>query len=160
MSEQAGASGNAANNNNTTVESNTDRAQSGSGNNNNANGRGNGGTNNNNGSRRNDGGRNRNIFSANERSWCGDKPEIGAVLGLRVEHLDHKHSYRSFLEKMTEYVLRELNNPNDVLELLTEEKDPRPSLKANIPVKLEDDDKDNEVLVAIQQHTHNQLFTC
>ena len=126
-------------------------ANNGNAGNSNANNRnGNGGSSGNQNNRRNDNGR-RNIFSANERSWSGDKADIGAVLGLRVEQLDNKHSYRSFLEKMTEYVLRELNNPHDILELLTEQKDPRPSLKANILVKVEDEDKDNDVMVAIQQ---------
>ena len=92
--------------------------------NSNSNNRNNGGnTNNNNNNRTNKNGR-RNTFSANERSWSGGKAEIGAVLGLRIKELDNKHSFRSFLEKMTEYVLRELNNPHDILELLTEEKDP------------------------------------
>ena len=50
---------------------------------------------------------------------------------------------------MTEYVLRELNKPHDILELLKEQKDPQKSIKTNIPVKLGDEDKNNEVLVAI-----------
>ena len=52
---------------------------------------------------------------------------------------------------MTEYMLHELNNPHDILELLTEQKDPRTSIKASILVKLGDKDKNNKVLVAIQQ---------
>ena len=119
-----------------------------SGNNNNSN-RNNGNGNMNNNNRRSD--NRRSIFSGNDRTWSGDKPEIGAILGLRTEHLDNKQSFRSFMEKMVEYTLRELNNPNDILTLLTEEKDPRPSLKGNITVKLADEDKNNEVLVAIQQ---------
>ena len=72
------------------------------------------------------------------------------VLELRVEQLDNKHSFRSFLEKITEHALCKLNNPHNILVLLMEQKDPRTSIKANIPVKLGDEDKNNEVLVAIQ----------
>ena len=147
---KSGVSTNDSNNNNrNNNNSGNSSGNRGRSNNNKNNGRG-GSNNNNNG--RGDGNSNRrNLFSANERSWGGDKPDIGAVLGLRSEYLDKKHSFCSFLEKLVEYVLHELNNPNDVLELLTEQKDPRPGLKANMPVKLDDTDKNNEVLVAIQQ---------
>ena len=42
----------------------------------------------------------RNLFSENEHTWCGDNPDIGAVLGLRTEYLDKKVSHRVFVEKM------------------------------------------------------------
>ena len=61
----------------------------------------------------------------NERTWAGDKPEIGAVLGMRMEFLDKKVSFRQFLEKMNEYILIELKNPNDVLSVVRDEEDPR-----------------------------------
>ena len=152
MSEVAGnntsnGGGNAPGNDSSGVTNNNNDSGNGtgaSGNNNRNNGSGN-----NNPNRRNNNG-GRSIFSANERAWGGDKPDIGSVLGLRVEHLDKKQSFRAFMEKMTEYVLREFNNSNDILALLTEQKGPRPGLKANIPVKLSDEDQKNDVLVAIQ----------
>ena len=55
----------------------------------------NAGSNNGNNSRGNRGGENRrNPYNANERTWEGDKGEIGAVLGLRTEYLDKKTSFR------------------------------------------------------------------
>ena len=131
------------------INNNNDTSGSGTGN-----GSGSAGGSGNNNHRNNSNSRNNNarrsLFSANERSWGGDKPEIGAVLGLRMETLDNKQSFRMFMEKMVEYVLREISNPNDVLELLTEQKDPRPALKANIPTGLSSEEKKNDVLVAIQ----------
>ena len=43
-----------------------------------------------------------NTHNGNEHTWSGDKPEVGAVLGMRTEWLDKKVSFRQFLEKMTE----------------------------------------------------------
>ena len=140
----AGNTGTGTNN-----SSNNDTSGSGNGNNNGSTGSSGNNNHRNNGNNRNNSTR-RSIFSANERSWSGDKPEIGAVLGLRMETLDNKQSFRTFMEKMVEYVLREISNPNDVLELLTDQKDPRPALKANVPTGLSTEEKKNDVLVAIQ----------
>ena len=52
---------------------------------------------NNSNSRRNDG--RRNMFSANEKSWSEDKLDIGAMLALRTENLDKKHSLHNFMKK-------------------------------------------------------------
>ena len=52
---------------------------------------------------------------------------------------------------MVEYTLKEISNPNDILPLLTEQKDPQNDMKKNIPTGLLDEDKKNEVMVAIQQ---------
>ena len=75
----------------------------------------------------------RNTFSGNERTWEGDKPDIGAVLGLRTEYLDKKHSFRAFLEKMVEYTLREINHPRDILPLLTDQVDQRDDFINKMP---------------------------
>jgi len=48
----------------------------------------------------------KNVLSSNERTWEGDTPEIGAVLGLRTEYLNKKTTLRVFMEKMEEYLLR------------------------------------------------------
>ena len=41
---------------------------------------------------------NYNTHSGNERTWTGDKPEIGVVLGMRTEWLDKKVLFRQFLK--------------------------------------------------------------
>ena len=93
----------------------------------------------------------RNLFSGNERTWCGDKAEIGAVLGLRTEHIDKKVSYRIFIEMMIEYTLREIDDASDVLPILSEEKDPIPIFEADhVPRTLSAEEKSDEALVAIQ----------
>ena len=92
----------------------------------------------------------RNVFNSNERTWCGDKCEIGAVLGLRTEYLDKKVSYRVFIEKMTDYVLREIVDASDVLPILSQEKDPIPIFTAeHMPEELDDEQKKSSVLVKI-----------
>ena len=116
----------------------------GSENNNNGSGRGN------NNNRRTD--NRRNLFNANERTWEGDKTEIGAVLGLRTEHLDKKVSFRVFIEKMIEYVLREVRDASDVLPVLTKREDPVRIFRTNnMPTELSDEEKKKEVLVEIQK---------
>ena len=116
----------------------------------NNNGRNNPNRNNNN--RRNNDNRGRN-FSGNERSWEGDKPEIKGVLGLRMEWLDKKVSYRVFLEKMIDYTLREIDNPTDVLPVLKEQEDPVITFEdIHMPTDLSNEDKKSEVKVAIQNH--------
>ena len=108
-----------------------------------------GNSNRNNNNRRND--NRRNLFSGNERTWCGDKGEIGAVLGLRTEYLDKKVSYRVFIEKMIEYVLREIDDASDVLPILSQEKDPIPIFRTDqMPKSLTDEQKKDDVLSAIQ----------
>ena len=113
------------------------------------------GNNNNSANRRNDNGR-RSGFSehGNERSWEGDKAEVGAVLGLRTEYLDKKVSFRVFIEKMIEYVLREIDQfPKDVVPALKDKKDPLMILRAkHTPKPLDAAGKADEVQVEIQKH--------
>ena len=133
-----GDGGNNNGNNNNQGNQTTDNSNnSGSGSNNNRNNRNN---------------NRRNLFNGNERTWEGDKIEIGAVLGLRTEYLDKKVSFRVFIEKLIEYVLREVRDASDVLPVLSKRKDPIPIFRSsNMPAELSTEDKKKEVLVAIQQ---------
>ena len=71
---------------------------------------------------------------------------------MRTECLDKKVSFRVFIEKMIEYVLRELKNPSDILPLLRENKDPVEVFKEkHIPTELSEADRGSGILVAIQQ---------
>jgi len=82
------------------------------------------------------------VLNSNERTWEGDTPDIGAVLGLRTEYLNKKTSFRVFMEKMEEYILRKLDNGGDVLPLVREQKDPRVSFeKKHLPKELSTEDK-------------------
>jgi len=101
------------------------------------------------GNRKND---RRNQFTENERTWQGDKPEIGGVLGLRTEWLDKKMSYRSFMEKMVEYILSNFDNANDVLSVVRDEVDPIVDFETNnLPKDLTEEEKKSGVKVEIQQ---------
>ena len=94
----------------------------------------------------------RNLFSSNERNWEGDETEIKGVLGLRTEHLDKKVSFRVFMEKMIEYVLRKIDNAVDLLPLLTDQVDPRPIfVKDAMPEELDDEAKKSDVMKSIQE---------
>ena len=55
---------------------------------------------------------------SNERARGGAKPEIGAVLGLRMEKLDNKVSFEVFRKKMINHVLSEFKNPNHIIAVL------------------------------------------
>ena len=134
-----------------TGNSNSEAGSSTQGNNNgnNNNNSGNNNRNNNNNNRRND--NRRNLFSGKKRTWAGDKADVGAVIGLRTEYLDKKVSYRVFIEKMIEYVLRKVDDASDVLPILSQEKDPIPIFQAEqMPKPLTDEQKKNDVLSAIQ----------
>ena len=120
----------------------------------------NAGSNNGNNSRGNRGVDNRrNPYNANERTWEGDKGEIGAVLGLRTEYLDKKASFRIFIEKLIEYVLREIRDASDVLPVLSKREDPIPIFQTNnMPAELSTEDKKKGVMVAIQQQRVKNLW--
>ena len=52
--------------------------------------------------------------------------------------MDKKVSYRVFIEKMTDYVLREIVDASDVLPILSQEKDPIPIFTAeHMPEELD-----------------------
>ena len=77
-----------------------------------------------------------------EQSWLGDKPEVGAVLGLRTEYLSKKVSFEVFLEKMTDYVLRELKNAADVVSVVRDMTNPSDDFaKKHMPNDLTDKQK-------------------
>ena len=97
------------------------------------------------------------MFSSNERTWEGDTPEIGAVLGLRTEYLNKNTSFRLFMEKMEEYILRKLDNGSDVLPLVREQKDPGIRFEKNhLPKELSTENKKSEVKVEV----HKQRIKC
>ena len=92
------------------------------------------------------------VLSNNERTWEGDTPEIGAVLGLRTEYLNKKTSFSVFMEKMEEYILRKLNNGSDVLPLVRDQKDPSVVFETkHLPKDLSAVDKQSEVKVEVHK---------
>ena len=56
------------------------------------------------------GGRQGGYYSSVRHDFKGDTPELGAVVGLRSEHLQYKFMYDEFLEKVRLYVTKELTN--------------------------------------------------
>ena len=93
-----------------------------------------------------------NLFKSNKCTWEGDKNDVGAVLRLRTKSLDKKVSFRVFIEKMIECILRNLNNASGVLPLLSKRKYPLPIFRTNhMPGELSNAEKTRDALVAIQQ---------
>ena len=94
----------------------------------------------------------RNISDMNEqKGWEGEEPKMGSVLGLRGEWLEKKVSFEVFLEKTTDYILRELTNPRDIVGAIRDLKDPNTDFrKNNLPKDLTTKQKGSDVEVAIQ----------
>ena len=78
----------------------------------------------------------------NEKNWGDTKPEVGAVLGLKVENLSEKVSFEVFREKAKTYILGDFKNPKDVLSIITELVNPMVDFKkSNEPDKLTQKEK-------------------
>jgi hypothetical protein len=94
----------------------------------------------------------KNYSDSNEqRNWEGEEPKVGGVLGLRSEWLDKKVSFEVFLEKVTDYILREFTNPRDIVGSIRDMKDPSINFKKhNLPKNLTTKQKESDVEVAIQ----------
>lgn len=105
---------------------------------------------------RHDGNKNKNNFRGineqHDKTWEGDEPKVGGVLGLRSEWYDKKVTFEAFSEKMTDYVLRELKNARDVVSIVRDMKDPKENFKTkNLPKNLTATEKKSDVEVAIQE---------
>ena len=89
--------------------------------------------------------------SNEQKNWEGDEPKMGSVLGLRSEWLDKKVTFEVFLEKTTDYILRELTNPRDIVGAVRDLKDPTTNFrKNNLPKNLTTKQKESDVEIAIQ----------
>ena len=56
-------------------------------------------------------------FSSSTRDFEGATPKIGGVLGLRSENITKKITYDAFLEKLGIYIMTELKNGENVIEV-------------------------------------------
>ena len=87
-----------------------------------------------------------------EQTWVGDKPEVGTVLGLRTEYLNKKVSFEVFLEKMTDYVLRELKDAADVVSVVRDMTNATDEFaNKHMHKELTDKQKRSDVQVQLQQ---------
>ena len=62
------------------------------------------------------------IQSTNQINFEGDNPDVGAVLGLRVERFHKKATYTLFVERIYNYIISNYKNGHDL----------RPMFKRNI----------------------------
>ena len=87
-----------------------------------------------------------------EQSGVRGKPEVGAVLGLRTEYLNKKVSFEVFLEKMTDYVLRELKDAADVVSVVRDMTNATDEFaNKHMHKELTDKQKRSDVQVQLQQ---------
>ena len=73
-------------------------------------------------------GKNYSHVSNHQKDWQGDTKEIGVVLGLKTEKLTHQTTVDGLLEQLEGYIKKEFDHYEDVLMLVTKEKDPVPIL--------------------------------
>jgi hypothetical protein len=93
----------------------------------------------------------RSTADSTDRHFCGDTPAIGVILGLRTERIDKKTAFDNFREKLANYVLTNLKDAQDVIQLVEEQIDPRESFKKNNkPKPLTDEQKKDDIDVMIQ----------
>ena len=73
-------------------------------------------------------------------------------MGLRTEYLNKKVSFEVFLEKMTDYVLRELKNAADVVSVVRDMTNPSDDFaNKHMPKDLTEKRKKSDVQVQVQQ---------
>ena len=63
-------------------------------------------------------------------------PSVGAVLGKFAEHLRIKEQFKTFQEKVKQYVLREFHNQRDIIIVVRDLKDPYAQVDMDKPIKL------------------------
>ena len=71
----------------------------------------------------------RNVVDSTDRTFYGDTPAISVVLGLPTERIDKKTLFDNFREKLANYILTNLKDAQDVIQLVEEQVDPRESFK-------------------------------
>ena len=70
------------------------------------------------------------------------KPEVGAVIGLKLQNLSKKVSFQVFREKVNTFIVSDFKNPKDVLPIITELVNPMVDFKkTNAPDKLTQKEK-------------------
>ena len=90
------------------------------------------------------------IQLTNLKSYQGAISDIGAILALRHEKLDHKKQFQVFMEKVGTYVLSNLKDGGDVMPLFRRLENPTTSFdKKRKPKSLTDEQKQDPVNVDI-----------
>ena len=88
------------------------------------------------------------------KSFNGEEPNVGAVLGLKIEKIDAKVTYDVFREKMCNYIGRKISDGDLIVCLVRDYTDPIKEFEAdNKPKALTDDEADDPTEKAI----HNEM---
>jgi hypothetical protein len=87
------------------------------------------------------------------KTFEGDQPLVGVVLGMRYEVISQKIAFDSFREKLSNYILSNIKNGDDVVHIVQYMEDPIKTFeKMNKPTELSTDDAKRDINVQI----HNQ----
>ena len=76
--------------------------------------------------------------------------DFGTVLGTTYKQREAKYQYKKFSEKLKQYILREFQNPEDIIILFIYLKDPTPVLNTSRPTELSEKYDKYPIMVMIQ----------
>ena len=83
--------------------------------------------------------------------------DFGAVLGTTSEQKEAKVQYNKFSENLKQYILRVFQNPEDIIVLVRDLKDPTIVLNKSRPTALSSEDKKDGIMVMIQTEEIKQF---
>ena len=90
---------------------------------------------------------NRAFVDISNKDFEGDTPEIGGVVGLKSEKITAKVQFDTFRDKISDFVLKELQNGFDVIPFVKDMEDPTQNfVNKYLPRNLSDEDKRDDVL--------------
>ena len=92
------------------------------------------------------------------RNFKGEVEDFGAVLGITSEQREAKDQYKKFSENLRQYILREYQNPEDIIVLVIYLKEPTYFKNKSRPTALSEEDKKYPIMVMIQTEEINKIF--
>ena len=76
--------------------------------------------------------------------------DFGTVLGTTYKQREAKYQYKKFSEKLKQYILREFQNPEEIIVLVRDLKYPTTVLNTSRPTSLLSEDEKYPIMVIIQ----------
>ena len=84
------------------------------------------------------------------RNVKGEVEDFGAVLGNKSEQIEAKNQYKKFSEMLKQYILRVFQNPEDIIVLVRDLKDPTIVFNTSRPTAMSAEDEKYRIMVMIQ----------
>ena len=83
---------------------------------------------------------------------------FGAVLGTTSEQREAKDQYKKFSEKLKQYILIVFHNPEDIIIMVIDLKDPIIVLNTSRPTALSAEDEKDPVMIMTQTKDIKKIF--